>query len=261
MGGVASIYIQYQDAGDQYVGRTVCGLNPHDPSFAVLPPRFKPSYDPNPLLRTLFTNFDSSPEGVRNVLTMTTASVLYSYDKLLELLPRDHCLFSTALFMKDFGCPISDIVECCAWKPGDVVKPTGIPPHVSVMLHTMQMRDFVSETMKTILDSCGAVGLSREEIRDIVTQTCERVVERLAPEHSVQQHQEARRSSLPQLYLTSKNRMSRLPPDFKLPVGSLQTAWIAYLFPNKRLISLHFVVCLALKWTESCRQDSQGTGS
>ena len=34
--GVQSLYLQYEKAGDQYVGRVVSGLNVNDESFAVM---------------------------------------------------------------------------------------------------------------------------------------------------------------------------------------------------------------------------------
>lgn len=38
--GVEHLYIRYEGAGDQYVGRVACSLDIHETTFSVLPPRF-----------------------------------------------------------------------------------------------------------------------------------------------------------------------------------------------------------------------------
>ena len=129
MGGVTSAYIHYHAAGDQHVGRTVCGLNPLHPSFAVLPPQFVPDYDPKPLLRVLFSGFDSETPEFQKVLSMTTASVIYHMEWLKDHLEDAHPLFSTDLFRMVVDRPFSETVESRVWKPGDVMRATGIPPH------------------------------------------------------------------------------------------------------------------------------------
>jgi hypothetical protein len=45
MPSVQSTYIKYDQAGDQHVGRTVCGLPPDKPEFGISPPYFNGSRD------------------------------------------------------------------------------------------------------------------------------------------------------------------------------------------------------------------------
>lgn len=40
MGRVPDVYLRYESAGDQFVGRTVCGLPPLKSAFGLLPPFF-----------------------------------------------------------------------------------------------------------------------------------------------------------------------------------------------------------------------------
>jgi len=244
--GVSSLYIQYQSAGDQYVGRTVCGLNSLDPSFAVLPPCFKQDVDPSlihSILKTCFSRFDDVTPELRKVLTMTTASVIYHMQWLSDNLPPDHCLFSTALFSSDFGEPLSDLVECHTWRPGDIIKATGIPPHVSITLHTIALTEAVSSLPERVsrsaqefIDSQPDRPLSAERVGSIVREACDRLFERLQHAHERQQEpQQQRRDSanrarvpLLQLYVTKNGKFSKLPPDFRLPRGNLKTAWEHY---------------------------------
>ena len=125
IGNVANIYIQYQAAGDQYVGRTVSGLNPLDSTFATLPPRFRQSYSREKIHRLLTRSFNyyetASPE-LQKVLMMITASVVYHTDWLIKNLDPSHSFFSTSFFRGGFEDDVSEMVECETWKPGDVMR-------------------------------------------------------------------------------------------------------------------------------------------
>lgn len=153
MGGVTSLYIQYQEAGDHYVGRTVCGLNPSDPSFAILPPRFKSYFDPIPLLRTIFSRYDDAIPELKQVLMFTTASVIHHKDWLISNHPRNHPLFLTTLFRERFERPLSEMVECRNWKPGDVMRATGIPPHAEILLVRSNYRRWWKEFLTLLVAS------------------------------------------------------------------------------------------------------------
>jgi len=56
-GGVLNVYFQYDAAGDQFLGRLLCGLDVSSVTFAVLPPRFKAEYGEivEELLRNTFS--------------------------------------------------------------------------------------------------------------------------------------------------------------------------------------------------------------
>jgi len=241
LGGVTSIYLQYQAAGDQYVGRTVCGLNPLDPTFAVLPPRFKPDFDPNPLLSVLFSNFWGVSPELRVVLTMTTASVLYHFDWIRSNLPPGHPFLETAIFRTDFGRPISEMVECHIWAPGDTVQATGIPPHVSLLLHMSEMmkcmkampNELRQAMNDRLVEHYGFLNVaSAEQVKAIMVdafrEVCrEKDAAQREPE-AEQSEQSVARSRLPRLYLSDQNKLTMLPPDFDLPHGTLKNAWIHY---------------------------------
>jgi len=237
MGGVTSAYIHYHGAGDQHVGRTVCGLNPLHPSFAVLPPCFKEDFDSEPLLRTLFSNFDGQTPEFKKVLTMTTASVLYHVDWLKSNLDDDHPLFSTELFRIDFGRPLNQLVECRNWRPGDVLRATGVPPHVQIMLNATEIMNY-SKTIPDLV--CTKVveqledrnqlfrNASREEIQQMITSCFQNALG--MPQNAERQIAQpvVAKNGHPKFYYSAPTKASRIPPDFKLPTGNLQKAWVAY---------------------------------
>ena len=243
MGNVSSIYIQYQNAGDQHVGRTVCGLDPSTPSFAVLPPRFKTSYDPTPLLRSLFTRFDDVTPELRRVLTMTTASVVYNMKWLVDNLPPEHPIFSTNIFRRRLPLPADEMVECLEMtdigiaRQGDGFVATGIPPHVSLLISMAQLLRCMNEMPASIREMMNQrIDVQHDFLRTAPAEQVKNLLveafrESLRKDNidpvQVQANNPAG-ASLPKLYFTEKNKMTRLPPDFHLPRGPLKSAWICY---------------------------------
>jgi len=240
MGNVSSIYIQYQAAGDQHVGRTVCGLNPADTTFATLPPTFRPDYNPVPLLTTLFSNYWRVSAELRKVVTMTTASVLYNEEWIRTQLPPDHPFFSTALYTTDFHIPFSEMVECHTWKPGDVMKATGIPPHVSLLLNMSELLkrmntlpDQIRQTLNQNLQQHQPFfrSASSDQVKAIMVEAFREVMAKNRGDddgNAAGAAPVAAPVHYPPLFLTKKNKLSRLPPDFKLPRGPLPHAWARY---------------------------------
>jgi len=240
MGGVSSAYIHYHGAGDQHVGRTVSGLNPLHPSFAVLPPCFVSDYDPKPLLRYLFSNFDRQTPELQKVLTMTTASVIYHIEWLKRNLEFGHPLFANDLFRILPDRPFSQMVECRTWKPGDVLRATGIPPHVLLLLHSSELAeaqkkipDAVTEKFIQVLEDRNQLvrNATKEDLENLLTDCFQKALglNRAESQQNAQPQQTgAIQVNRAELYTSENKRVSRIPPDFKLPCGTLQTAWVAY---------------------------------
>jgi len=107
----------------------------------------------------------------------------------------------------------------------------------------------VTKSLDHLLDARAVAGITPQQIENIVSQACAQVADRLVPAPA-----DVRRLNVapgdavfkPNAYLmqTSKRvKWSRLPPNFQLPNGSLQSAWICYLCYDERnrLPPLRFV--------------------
>ena len=238
MPGVSSAYLQYQAAGDQYVGRTVSGLNPNSPSFAVLPPRFKSDFDPQPLLNCLFSNFRGVSPEMRKVLSMTTASVLYHFEWIQQQLPPDHPIFSSALFTSNFEGSLHEMVEVPVWKPGNVIRATGIPPHIELMVSMKQVVDSVDalpDKLNTALDqrmqeNPGFLGhASANQVKTLIVNTVDEVLKLQRNAMEVEPVAAVPvRVRYPKLYYSEEGKMTRIPPNFTLPKGPLKNCWNRY---------------------------------
>ena len=136
LGKVLDVYWQFAEAGDSYLGRCLCGLDPNDSAFSVLPPHWNvesPVDDPliNKALCNMYgTILAKHPRSIA-VMVRLLASVTYASDWLMDIAAKNpgHP-FS--------GLPILQNVELLSHLKGKVTleptlslsKATGIPPHV-----------------------------------------------------------------------------------------------------------------------------------
>jgi hypothetical protein len=148
MPGVQSTYIKYDRAGDQYVGRTVCGLPLGKPDFAIVPPFFDGSRE---LVATAVTECfpDICPSTMR-IGEMCLASLVYHAEWMKENFQTSHFLFSTPLFTQGIAKKLNNIVHCHIMTGNDPFAITGIPPHISILVEMQGMRDEVRRVVPRI---------------------------------------------------------------------------------------------------------------
>ncbi len=125
--------MQDEAAGDQYAGRVVAGLSVMTSEFANLPPHLPPNSIISDDLNTLFPAF-SDIEAFSGVLTLGLASLLHHRQFLLGCLPKKHRLFSSPLYSnwKSYQHLSSEVITGIT---SPYMSPTGIPPHVAILLH------------------------------------------------------------------------------------------------------------------------------
>ena len=133
-------YINYEKAGDQFVGRTVCGLCSLSAEFAVSPCYFDFSNedDPNGKKEQINAWIRENVVGGRNLdskiifmIRYLFASVCFHFNFLKEHCHPRNRLLSESLFTR---CPEdlrSLAVVKYPWnKTSDTPIVTGVPPHV-----------------------------------------------------------------------------------------------------------------------------------
>ena len=84
MGAVFDIYWNYGDAGDQYLGRVLSGLDPTKESFSILPPHFPITdhNDINEALNVCFGHILRRHPKSKESLLLFVASMVYHSDWL-----------------------------------------------------------------------------------------------------------------------------------------------------------------------------------
>jgi len=143
--GVQDKYVRFEAAGDMVVGRFVSGLPFDSPGFATLPPffDFQSCHDDDQMdLRhrvevAMTSSFPGVPPSLRMVCQFELASILYHIPFLKQTLPSNHLLFATPLFNPSNEIEIDWLrqhIACRNFKESDLISPTGIPPHVGIMV-------------------------------------------------------------------------------------------------------------------------------
>ena len=185
------------------------------------------------------------------------ASVVYNRDRLIREFFKDpkHPMRNVTLFRKNYRVPLSEIVEIRIWKIGDVVKATGIPPHIKILLENEANKESIErmgEAMKVLTKSIedmhasimggskrgirnrmiieeeeeeGRRGTTSRAVRDIIEM--EETGEEVRKESSISSENREVMKEQSLVHLT-EGKLSRIPPDYVIPGGNLKTAWIRY---------------------------------
>ena len=162
MGSVKERYIHYEMAGDQFVGRTVCGLNCLTTDFALSPCYFDFTNCEEPELKREELNIwmRSNIIGGRNlnakILHMTRflfATVCYHYSYLQEHCHPKNRLLNEPVFCQ---CPQEFQEFAVAKYPWDATletpKLSGVPPHVMMMSDLRRFETKLDDMGDQIMD-------------------------------------------------------------------------------------------------------------
>ena len=244
MGGVADTYLRYESAGDQFVGRTVCGLPPSQAEFALLPPFFRDESNPS-VTEALTLCFPNISGKMMRVAKFALASVVFHSEKLTLLLPKKHPLFSTALFTTNSLLQtLSGLVECRLAQTDDDMQPTGVPPHTTLISASVTLAKNVAAIVPKIRQEFINIIDDREMTSGVVTTHGLKEVLKVAlDELGINEilkrttAQDLRTTApIPQQPAMEWHMMSdgirRVPADFSLPKGTTLAAWQHYCCGN-----------------------------
>ena len=120
MGIIQDTYLRYEAAGDQYVGRVVCGLPLSSPKFAVLPCQVDCSVEEsNKMVEAVFP---SIPGKLHCMARFFAASILYHSKFLTNYLPKTHP-FCTSLCLTSSEVPslLEKTSLAYAWEECDII--------------------------------------------------------------------------------------------------------------------------------------------
>jgi hypothetical protein len=227
MGKVHDTYYRYESAGDQYVGRTVAGLPIDSPSFAMLPPFFEDIEEHvlEASLRSCFGEFDNS---LKSITKMLLASLVHHSDYIRHTCPSNSKIFLTPLFRDQAMLNnLKTYVKCRIAKENDVMRPTGVPPHVSILgqMHGMlatlnDLPQKINSGLIEILEerAIGAGAVTRDGLLELLNIALRdagviRLVERMENPSDSSESSEALNV---ELFLVDGS-YRRVPADFTIP--------------------------------------------
>ena len=175
-GKVLGTYLRYEAAGDQYIGRLVCGLDQSSGSkFAQLPPHFTPGVDTtflHKLCKLTFLAFGRST-AVDVVLEHCFAIMLLMISWVFANLPSKHPLLHIPLGRENSRHDLKPHLSCdvALDRSGNLITATGIPMNVHILsqckdtgdkLENLRngMRDTVLECLQERDYDCGNITLA-----------------------------------------------------------------------------------------------------
>ena len=159
MGSVKERYLQFEKAGDQYLGRVVSGLDVNDVSFAISPPYFECGDNEDDVreeILTLLKEFTVGGHGIRGeifqLLYFCFASLCYHFDFLVEVLPKRNKLQASPFFTHIPNYAREAATVRFPWnKTASTPSFTGLPPHVSILAQIESLKVALEEAKDSII--------------------------------------------------------------------------------------------------------------
>ena len=136
LGKVLDVYWQFAEAGDSYLGRCLCGLDPNDSAFSVLPPHWNavsPVDDPHikEALHSMYGTIISKHPRSIAVMVQLLASVTYASDWLMDVAAKNPGHPFASLTILNNPELLNLLKGKVTLEPTlSLSKATGIPPHV-----------------------------------------------------------------------------------------------------------------------------------
>jgi hypothetical protein len=167
MGHVKERYLQFEKAGDQYLGRVVCGLDVNDVKFAVSPPYFdfdddRPAEDGTDervfsLLRDYMVGGDYVCASVHRIFYFCFASLSYHFDFLSQVLHPKNKLRASHFFNHIPLWVKNAATVKYPWTKTEATPTlTGLPPHITILANFEKLRVEMEASKVAILSGVEA---------------------------------------------------------------------------------------------------------
>lgn len=161
--------MRYESAGDQFCGRTVCGLPPQQVDFGFLPPFFSGERTTD-IQQAIKDSFGSFPDGMTQVLEFSLAAICFHYEFICAIVPEGSVVRTSPLFSHNRILMLRPLVECRLPRNGDVITVTGVPPNIAILSHISSVRAGLDSVTSAVVEGVKQV----LEERDISTGTVSR---------------------------------------------------------------------------------------
>lgn len=131
----------------------MCGLPVDNPKFSTLPPYFKADVGDqvDSIVRDYFPGL---PVKLEAVCRFALASVVYHSQFLREHIPANHALWHCSLFCQPQVLNLlRENVVCNRAGVTDIIQPTGIPPHIQVLVEHQKTQSLLQELPSVLMGS------------------------------------------------------------------------------------------------------------
>jgi hypothetical protein len=156
MGHVKERYLQYEKAGDQYLGRVVCGLDVNEASFGVSPPYFDTDLETIEKIHSLLKDYAVGGNRVtadmHRVFYFCYASLCYHRDFLTKILHKRSKLQASPFYnsMPNYA-KVAAVVKLPWTKTATTPVFTGLPPHVVLLAKCEELKLELKQAKEDII--------------------------------------------------------------------------------------------------------------
>jgi hypothetical protein len=202
-------YLKYENAGDQFVSRMVCGLNANSYEFAISPPYFETESDEdtnriNTFFERTYPDLNFSP-NMALLAKMYLASICYHHDWFVQQADVTNP-FLASLCFNNISPPLRQLaVVKYPWsKTAQTPSFTGIPPHVTMLTMLKKVSDsqdampkeVVGDVIKELDDRGTLGGFNENRMRGMITEMTERLSNEISSTTTNNNNQETNEEAL-----------------------------------------------------------------
>ncbi|KAH9123258.1 hypothetical protein AeMF1_005711 [Aphanomyces euteiches] len=227
-------YFRYEAAGDQYTGRVVAGLPINCANLAILPPHFE-NGDDTTVLNILKLMFPIAYQHshLHGVLHLLLSSLVFHYDFLVDLLPSNHPLFSTTLFV-DPTVRSQLNINIVSSLESSKMYPTGVPPHVELLKQIakngnaiLALPSVIFDSIKKLMDENGVASgqITRQYFELTLQQTVAKAIEDTLGSSRRNDQTSAKDAE-------SESINCPIPESFSFPSVDVASAWTLWWYGN-----------------------------
>jgi len=163
LGKVLDVYWQFAEAGDSYLGRCLCGLDPNDSTFSVLPPHWNvdspvDDADIKEGLQLMYGKIIAAyPESIA-VLVRFLASATYASDWLQDIAAKNPGHPFSAVPLLQNPDLLGRLKTKVTVEPTPLLsKATGVPPHVKQLSLMTALLQLCQTTLLKVSDQAEIV--------------------------------------------------------------------------------------------------------
>jgi hypothetical protein len=177
IGSVLDVYWHFGSVGDHYLGRILCGMDPNNVNFAVLPPHWNVEaplenesikeamlvmYGP------ILQHYAATKENPIGILLRCLACIVYHSDRLLEIMvlhPGHDFSKLTILHNRELLSSLKPLVTIHPTK-GGMETPTGVPPHIGIAVQVAEVLNTLGELVRQFGEHGDNLMIAVEEALD-----------------------------------------------------------------------------------------------
>ena len=177
IGSVLDVYWHFGLVGDHYLGRILCGLDPNDTNFAVLPPHWNVD-DPlgnetisqamHLMYGPILVEYAGRRENPSGILLRCLACIVYHSERLLETMVKHPGHDFSKLSLLHNSTMLEQLKEFVTIQPtkGGIISPTGIPPHIGLAVQVSEVLDTLGNLVHQFGEHGDNLMLAVEEALD-----------------------------------------------------------------------------------------------